>query len=88
MRSKYHPLQEHLSSRGGHQLTMTFPEIEKVLGAALPPSAYKHREWWSNQSDISNRPQAKAWILAGYEVDDVRQQHIPATVRFRRRLVR
>ena len=87
MKTKYYPLEEHLSYRGREQpqITMTFAEIEKILGAQLPPSSYKHRAWWSNQSDLSNRPQARAWIAAGFEVEHVQQQRDHGTVRFRRR---
>lgn len=87
MRSKYQPLEEHLESRrrGTQQLTLSFAEIENILGDRLPQSAYTYREWWSNQSDVSNRPQAKAWISAGYEVETVQQQPGRGTVRFKRR---
>lgn len=63
-------------------LTLSFEEIEAIIGAPLPPSAYNHREWWSNQSDISNRPQAKSWIEAGFKVDAVQQHARSGTVRF------
>lgn len=85
--SKYEPLEEHLrgarASKGS--VTLSFSEVESIIGARLPKSAYSYREWWSNQSDVSNRPQAKAWISAGYEVETVQQQHDSGTVRFKRR---
>jgi hypothetical protein len=64
---------------------MTFKEIESIIGATLPPSAYQYREWWSNQKDTSNRPQAKSWIDAGFTVDTVHQKKGNAWVQFKRR---
>jgi hypothetical protein len=67
-------------TRGG--MTLRFQEIESIIGARLPPSAYKHREWWSNQSDVSHRPQARSWIDAGFKVDMVQQHLRDGVVRF------
>jgi hypothetical protein len=84
---KYDPLEEQLrstrASRGS--LVLSFSEIETIIGVQLPSSAYLYREWWSNQSDVSNRPQGKAWISAGYEVECVQQERNNGTVRFNRR---
>ena len=44
---------------------MTFEDIEEVLGAKLPPSARKHRAWWSNNP--TNSPMTLAWRAGGYE---------------------
>ena len=44
---------------------MTFEDIEAVIGATLPPSARKHRAWWSNNS--TNSPMTLAWRAGGYE---------------------
>jgi hypothetical protein len=49
---------------------MRFEEIEKLLGFNLPPSARRHRAWWSNNP--TNSVMTKAWLEAGYlskEVD-------------------
>ena len=51
--TKYHPLFEHLLFSGQGQLSMTFSEIEGVIGAPLPPSARRLEEWWSEQSKRS-----------------------------------
>jgi hypothetical protein len=67
--SKYDPLYQHLLFSGLSKLTMTFSEIEKVLGAPLPPSARKHDEWWANNP--SGHTQAKAWYMASYKTDAV-----------------
>ena len=65
MSSKYTPLESHLRDSGLGQVVMTFDEIERVIGARLPPAALKHRALWSNNS--SNWVMTKAWLAAGYE---------------------
>ena len=48
---------------------MTFGEIERIIGAKLPPSALKHRPWWSNNP--SNSVITHAWLRAGYRTEKV-----------------
>jgi DNA-binding transcriptional regulator YiaG len=67
--SKYWPLFEHLRRSGQDEVTLTFAEIETLLGASLPPSARARRGWWSNRSTGSL--QASAWMEAGYHVEDL-----------------
>ncbi|GEM_PF-490945 len=88
MASKYAPLEQYLRTRfaSSHELIMSFSQIEEILGSRLPESALKYREWWSNQTETKNRPQAYAWISAGYDVDTVHQEAGNAWVRFKRRL--
>jgi hypothetical protein len=87
IQSKYQALEHHLKSqeRSRREITLSFAEIEALIGQPLPRSAYTYREWWSNQINVSNRPQAKAWIGAGFEVDTVQQRQDSGVVRFRRR---
>ena len=50
-----------------------FQQVEEWAGMPLPPSAYKHREWWSNNSDIyRNGP--KPWGRALLRTEDVNMQ--------------
>lgn len=63
-------------------VTLTFGEIEAILGCSLPSSAYRHPAWWANQRDTTTRPQAKAWTDAGYAVESV--QLTNQTVHFHR----
>lgn len=85
MASKYETLEIYLREQAANtrQISMSFNEIEAVIGSPLPRSAFTYREWWSNQKDVSNRPQAKAWLAAGYEVDSVRQSSTSGSVVFR-----
>jgi hypothetical protein len=79
--TKYQPLYEYLVARQSvARVRMTFSEVAEVIGAPLPPSAFNDREWWANQTNTANRPQAAAWLEAGFAVgsvhQEVRQQHV------------
>lgn len=67
---KYAPLHQHLANSKSGVLSLTFSEIEKIIGAKLPPSAFKYREWWANDF-IGRHTQAHAWGYAGYKVAHV-----------------
>lgn len=62
--SKYKPLGEYLARQTASPLTLTFKEIEGVLGAPLPVCAFGHRAWWANDK----RPgrQAESWLSRGW----------------------
>jgi len=84
--SKYQPLNTHLASikKETNEVLLTFDQIEEILNARLPKSASDHREWWSNQKDTSNRPQAHAWMSAGFEVDELQLNGPRKWVRYKR----
>ena len=67
--SKYETLTAYLSKRGQKSIRMTFEEIERILGTELPPSAFKHPTWWSNNP--MNNPRTYAWLNAGYKTMNV-----------------
>jgi hypothetical protein len=85
VQTKYEPLELHLRAVPAKtkEVTLSFIEIEGILGASLPASARTHRPWWANQKDSKTRPQARAWLAAGFEVDAVNQGG-SASVRFKR----
>lgn len=64
---KYEPLAAHLESASADQWSATFEQVERVLDFHLPPSARKHREWWSNQAGAGHS-QARGWQDAGWQV--------------------
>src|SRR6185503_18523295 len=78
--SKYQPLTEFLRRQSDAVVRMSFDEIERVIGAKLPPSATHHRAWWSNNAQ--NNVMTKAWRDAGFESEDVDMQR--RRVAFRR----
>lgn len=63
--SRYAPLAEHLQVGGKVEVTLSFAEIEELLGGALPISSRKSKAWWSNRD---SGVQAAAWLQAGYRV--------------------
>lgn len=85
--NKYEPFELHLLSipAATKEVNFTFADIERVLAAPLPESARSHRAWWGNQRDSKNRPQAHAWLSAGFEVDAVTLNKTNGHVKFRRK---
>ena len=65
----YTPLEEYLKERSEARIPFRFADIEKIIGRSLPPSARKHRAWWSNNP--SNNPMTYAWLNANYHTEDV-----------------
>lgn len=64
---KYDPLFRYLNSNGTSQVALSYAEIENILSATLPTSAYKYKEWWDNKFHV----QSKSWRDAGYKVDSI-----------------
>ena len=67
--SKYYPLFLHLQQAAGAPVTLSFTQIEALLGTSLPGSARTRAGWWSNRS--KGAVQAAAWMDAGYHVNSV-----------------
>jgi hypothetical protein len=67
--NKYQPLEDFLAARNEAEVPMTFQEIERVIGAKLPRSAWKHRPWWSNNESSSIA--TRSWMRAGFRSADV-----------------
>jgi hypothetical protein len=65
---KYDPLRDHLAGQAADAVTMTFAEVEKLVGR-LPDSARLHRAWWANGTN----DEARAWRDAGWRVQSVDQ---------------
>jgi len=73
---KYQPLEDYLADRQNKLVVrLSFPSLETIIAGSLPASAHQYREWWSNQSDTSNRPHAAAWLNAGFKVSRVDQEN-------------
>ena len=60
----YQPLKDFLAARGDRSVSLSFEEIEGIIGRRLPPSATSDvsRQWWSNTRSHS---QARAWLSLG-----------------------
>jgi hypothetical protein len=64
--NKYDPLYKHLSTQKAPSVTMTFAEIETVLGSKLPQSARKYAQWWENANPETGQHQySGVWMRAG-----------------------
>ncbi|WP_448571181.1 DUF7662 domain-containing protein [Trichothermofontia sp.] len=57
------PLFEHLQHCNQAVVTLTFAEIETLMGCSLPESARKKKNWWSNR-DSPSALQAIARVTA------------------------
>ena len=66
--TKYWPLVTHLKYCGKDEVTLTFKEIEQILGFKLPASARKHNAIWSNTYTLAL---PYGWLLAGYKTHHV-----------------
>ena len=66
---KYEPLTAYLQTIPGQTHQLTFDQVETIITGRLPPSAYKHRAWWSNNPQ--GHVMARAWIKAGWESSNV-----------------
>ena len=69
--AKYEPLRRFLRHRRGDVVTLTYAEIERIIGAILPNAA-NSSDWWGNEaSQARSRIQCDAWLGAGFVVADV-----------------
>jgi hypothetical protein len=64
-KGSYAPLAEHLKAQKSSitSLSVTFQEIEDILGKELPRSAFEYRAWWANDP---TKPQSAAWLDEGW----------------------
>lgn len=73
------PLTTYLAECGEPSVELTFGQIERIIGRALPRSSYDHRPFWSNSAQ--NR-YSRAWTDAGYRTTTARVQS--NAIRFQR----
>lgn len=67
---KYDLLMQYLDTCGKEEVTLTYEEIEKIIVDALPVSAYKKYEWWSNND--KSHSQSAAWSDVGYKTTNIK----------------
>ena len=50
MAGKYSPLENYLRDLPANQkeAALSFEQIERIINAKLPPSAYEYQQWWEN----------------------------------------
>ena len=68
--AKYAGLESHLKFRAAftNNVKLTFARIDGLIGSNLPMNAFRDLAWWSNASSSAH---AKAWLDAGWEVQEV-----------------
>ncbi|WP_157763889.1 DUF7662 domain-containing protein [Paraburkholderia aromaticivorans] len=63
--SKYAPLADYLRNLDRNEVTLSFDEIERILGFSLPPTASRFRPYWSNSGVKDGHP-GRLWRDAGW----------------------
>ena len=68
--SKYEGLTKHLKFRAAFTglVKLSFARIDGLIGSNLPMEAYRGETWWSNSASSAH---AKAWLDAGWEMQEV-----------------
>jgi CBS domain-containing protein len=71
MESKYVTLADWLQSQPASvdMVSISFEEVEEIIGGPLPASAYDHRAWWAN--DSQGHPHSQLWLEAGWRTSYV-----------------
>jgi hypothetical protein len=65
--SKYDALRDYLRQRKEPEFSLTFKDIEKIIGTPLPTSADRP-QWWANVKDANTtHVQRNAWRDADYD---------------------
>ena len=67
---KYDGLESHLKFRAAftNMVKLSFARIDGLIGSSLPTDAFRDTAWWSNSSSNAH---TKAWLIAGWEVQEV-----------------
>ena len=78
--NKYEPLYEYLMRETRDDFTLTYEEIEGILGFGLPRAAQR-AEWWDEAKPEHPREQSEAIRSTGY---DSRRTPDGKAVRFRK----
>lgn len=68
--TKYSTLGHRLAAKGLARVTLTFEEVESLLGFSLPRSARLYPAWWANVTGGSHS-HAQGWLAAGFETRDL-----------------
>jgi hypothetical protein len=79
--SRYRALAEHLKGRGDSVWDASFSEVEQLIGAPLPQSAYRYAAWWANQNGPGHS-QTEGWRSVGWKT--ARVDLLGKRVRFER----
>lgn len=70
MEKKYIPLANYFEVALQQEITLSFSELENIMGQALPNAAYLNRSWWKKTKPPLSH--YLSWTNAGYYVMDVK----------------
>jgi hypothetical protein len=72
MAGRYTPLENYLRGlpESQREMTLGFAQIESILKAKLPSSAYEDQRWWLKETE-ANHVSARSWTKAGWKVDSL-----------------
>ena len=73
MASKYDALADYLRRQVSDRIRMSFKQVDGLVEGGLPPAAWKHRAWWSNNR--SNTSARNGWRAAGWMTSKVDMQN-------------
>jgi hypothetical protein len=64
----YALLAAHLATLAGPRVTLTFAEVEAIIGGPLPLAARLNHSWWRDHP-MGRRSHGGAWIRAGWQIE-------------------
>lgn len=65
--ARYDRLKAYMSAQTLREITLTFREIEDILGGYPLPRSAERPQWWANTRATSSHVQREAWRAAGYD---------------------
>jgi hypothetical protein len=65
----YEPITAYLCRTQGRSVRLTFGQVERIIKRPLPRSAYRYREWWSNNP--TGHSHARSWTAVGWRTQKV-----------------
>ncbi len=70
MAGRYAPLENYLRDlpEDQREITLGFGQIERILKAKLPSSAYEDQRWWLKETE-ANHVSARSWTTAGWKIE-------------------
>jgi hypothetical protein len=63
----YDRLKAYLKTQNLKEFTLTFREIEEILGGYPLPRSAERPQWWANTRAVTSHVQREAWRAAGYD---------------------
>ena len=85
--TKYSPLSRYLARRATFTdiATLSFRQIEGIIGSSLPPVAFQSVEWWKNTRAGAHR---QAWLDVGWHVESVNMEKKAVTFKREKGILR